>query len=327
MLAAVTEFDAVGRDRFLEDAGFGRAKNYFLDVAGSLYDSWAIVGHAHGISGDQPLRARDFSGGEKTVGDRLKALGFTVRYLRNPAWTWDEIVLACALVKVNDWRTIAEQDSRAIALSKVLQSTAIHPLEGRMSDFRNPAGIERKTGDLVSRLPGRKPTNGNRLDAEVLQAFQERPDEMDHSVQLIRAAFDAWGNDPNALPDADSPDHGPEEGGVLLRSHLRRERSSRLRHQKITEAKRRGQKVACEACGFDFFETYGSRGMDYIECHHRTPLHVTGSVRSQLKDLALICSNCHRMIHRTMPWLAVEAVRDLVVAQRVGRPDACSGRT
>lgn len=107
VLAAVAEYDAVGRDRFLEKAGFGRAKSYFLELDGKLYDSKAIVGHAHGISGDRPWRAEDFSGGDKTVADCLRTLGFTVRYLRNPNWTWDEIVLACALVEENGWRTVA----------------------------------------------------------------------------------------------------------------------------------------------------------------------------------------------------------------------------
>jgi 5-methylcytosine-specific restriction protein A len=86
------------------------------------------------------------------------------------------------------------------------KTTAIHPLEGRKSDFRNPAGVERKTGDLVSRIPGsgRRVTNGNRLDGEVVAAFLSRPEEMRAEAQAIESALRAWGNNPYALPDTDS---------------------------------------------------------------------------------------------------------------------------
>ncbi|WP_427888645.1 HNH endonuclease [Kribbella sp. GL6] len=59
-------------------------------------------------------------------------------------------------------------------------------------------------------------------------------------------------------------------------------------------------------CGFDFNATYGTCGSGYIECHHRTPLGVTGQTHTLLADLALICSNCHRMIHPTRISLTVE---------------------
>jgi 5-methylcytosine-specific restriction protein A len=37
----------------------------------------------------------------------------------------------------------------------------------------------------------------------------------------------------------------------------------------------------------------------------------------------LICSNCHRMIHRRAPWLKPEELRELIVrATRDSRPDA-----
>jgi 5-methylcytosine-specific restriction protein A len=126
------------------------------------------------------------------------------------------------------------------------------------------------------------------------------------------------GESPHALPDPDFADGGAAEGAVFLRTHLRRERDTKPRRRKLDEARQLGRPIACEACGFDFFETYGDRGSDYIECHHRTPLHVTGPVKTQLKDLTLICSNCHRMIHRSTPWLTVEALCDLVHSRRNG---------
>lgn len=61
-------------------------------------------------------------------------------------------------------------------------------------------------------------------------------------------------------------------------------------------------RTAPEACGFDFEAMYGPRGAGYIECHHVVPLHEAGEGWNKLSDLALICANCHRMIHRRAPW-------------------------
>ncbi|MFJ6152180.1 HNH endonuclease [Micromonospora profundi] len=322
VFAAVAEFDRVGREKFLKASGFGRAKHYFLDVEGRLYDSKAIVGFAHGVSGDRPWRSPDLSGGEKTVAARLRALGFTMRFL-DADWTWDEIVLACALVQSNGWRTVAQENFRAIELSRLLQSTAIHPLEMRPPGFRNPAGVERKTGDLVSRLPGpgRKQTNGNHLDEKVVSAFLTRPDEMRAEAEVIETVLREWPGEREVIPDVDLEHYARKEGGVLLRAHLRRERDPSLKPKKIAHAKKNGLAIACEACGFDFYQTYGERGQDYIECHHRVPLHVTGPVDTTLPDLALLCSNCHRMIHRSAPWLTVEELRELVVRNQAGSPE------
>ncbi|WFE25906.1 HNH endonuclease [Solwaraspora sp. WMMD791] len=318
VLAALAEYDRLGQDEFLQLHGFGKAQAYYLEHGGKLYDSKAIVGAAHGISGDRPWRSDDLTGGDKSVGETLRRLGFTVRFIRNPAWTRDEVILACALVEANAWRTIAQEDARAIELSRLLQTSAIHPLQGRRADFRNPAGVERKTSDIVTQHPdyAGTPTNGNRLDREVLLDFLQKPAEMHAMALAIRDTLSSWDSNTSNLSDATLDDTGAEEGGVLYKKHLRRERDPRLRSRKIADARRRGIPIECEACGFNFGRTYGDRGADYIECHHRTPLHVTGRTVTRLSDLALICSNCHRMIHHSKPWLAVEELRDLVAAHR-----------
>jgi 5-methylcytosine-specific restriction enzyme A len=59
--------------------------------------------------------------------------------------------------------------------------------------------------------------------------------------------------------------------------------------------------VTCMACGFNFESVYGERGSDYIEVHHKKPIHTFEGKEQQVDpktDLATLCSNCHRMIHR-----------------------------
>ena len=52
VLAAIDEFDRVGRESFLRSTGFRRAHAYFLEHASLLYDSKAIAGFAHGVLSD-----------------------------------------------------------------------------------------------------------------------------------------------------------------------------------------------------------------------------------------------------------------------------------
>lgn len=80
VLAAVREFDELGRDAFLARYGFGKAHDYFLVVDGKRYDSKAIFGAAHGYQFPSlgPLRRVAFSGGAATVERKLESMGFTV---------------------------------------------------------------------------------------------------------------------------------------------------------------------------------------------------------------------------------------------------------
>ncbi len=80
VLAAIAEYDAIGRDEFLARHGFGQATRYLLEHNGRRYDSKAIAGVAHGIEHPDlgPLRSEDFSGGASTVKPALEILGFRV---------------------------------------------------------------------------------------------------------------------------------------------------------------------------------------------------------------------------------------------------------
>ena len=87
VLRAIEEFDQLGRDAFLQEHGFGRSRAYFLRHGGKLYDSKAIIGVAHGyLGGDRsPLAATQFTGGEATVAQTLRGLGFDVQISAGPS--------------------------------------------------------------------------------------------------------------------------------------------------------------------------------------------------------------------------------------------------
>ena len=98
------------------------------------------------------------------------------------------------------------------------------------------------------------------------------------------------------LPDLDMV---VTEGDERLRKHLVRERNAQIVMRKKKAFQKEHGCLFCEACTFDFAERYGEYGEGFIECHHIVPLasfKVAGPTR--LKDLAMLCSNCHRMVHR-----------------------------
>jgi len=236
---------------------------------------------------------------------------------RSPPWQWDEIVLACALVARNNWRGLGDHQPEVAELSAVLRLLSRVPAEERGPTFRNAAGVARKTADIATRHPDYtgKPTNGGHLDPEVLAEFLSDPERMFAQELAIRAGAS------EGLADAKVPDLdlGADEGRALERTHLRRERDPALRARKIRSVLDRGGCLACEVSGFDFGATYGPHGSGYVEVHHRTPLHSTGVTRTRLADLALLCSNCHRMIHHRRPWLTVEDLAGLHRGASAGR--------
>ena len=317
VLAAIAEHDRIGRDSFLTKYGYGQARSYLLLHEGKSYDSKAILGVAHGyLEGREPLQAQEFSGGEQTVARRLKALGFEVTSSRPPAWVRDEVILACDLVLQNNWHWLSSNDPRIHELSELLQLLPLHPPEVRGPKFRNPNGVARKTADIATWHPDYtgKPTKGGAIDREVLRDFLERPDEMRAAAAAIREGAKRGLFEEIAYPPAEEESDEPAaaEGRLLERRHLARERNPKLRRRKIEEFLKTHDRLACEVCGFDFGKVYGDRGEGYIECHHAVPLHASGETTTRVKDLVLLCSNCHRMIHRTSPWLTPDELRELV---------------
>jgi 5-methylcytosine-specific restriction enzyme A len=231
-------------------------------------------------------------------------------------WQWEEIVLACDLVWQNDWRQIEANKPQVIELSELLNRMTLHPKEVRLPNFRNPNGVARKTADIATWHPdyqGRR-TNGNRLDREVMAEFIDKPDVMHALAESIRKGIVA-GEPPDFPSETGYENESEMEGRYLLRLHAYQERNRSLRNKKINSVLASGGSLACEVCEFDFAQKYGERGRGYIECHHVEPLHVGGEKVRSINDLALLCSNCHRMIHTKPPWPTPKELRELIERQ------------
>ncbi len=75
------------------------------------------------------------------------------------------------------------------------------------------------------------------------------------------------------------------------------------------------KRIKCQICGFDFEEVYCELGREFIEVHHKTPLsELQGEVSIRpIIDLIPVCSNCHRMLHRSKDnCLSVDDLKQLI---------------
>ncbi len=93
------------------------------------------------------------------------------------------------------------------------------------------------------------------------------------------------------------------EGEPRRRMVTHRERERLLRDAKIQEALRsaRDGRLRCQVpgCGFDFEAKYGSAGAGYAQVHHLRPLSTRSTPSTtRLIHLAVVCANCHAIIHR-----------------------------
>lgn len=102
------------------------------------------------------------------------------------------------------------------------------------------------------------------------------------------------------------------EGKEKFRLHRSKERNITL----IKIAKARylalNKKLCCQVCSFSFEENYGELGKGFIEAHHIFPISdLKEETPTKVEDIALVCSNCHRMLHRRRPWLDLNELKNI----------------
>ena len=221
----------------------------------------------------------------------------------------------CDAVAANGWVAFRAHQKEADILSEIMRELSAVPEHERDDAFRSPKSIQRKSYDLItarSTYRG-KPTRGGAPTRQVVAEYEANPAKVQAEAKALRAVASPVDE---AEPLVDLDDELDEleapEGRAMLVAHYRRERNRKLREAKLASVIASGGQIDCEVCDFDFGATYGPLGEDFIEVHHVLPLHVSGETMTRLDDLALLCSNCHRMIHRARPWLTPDELRKLL---------------
>jgi len=233
-------------------------------------------------------------------------------------WTRPELALVVEALHEGSWSWLRASGSKAQELSALLRNPLVYPEGPADPKFRSVNAIQRKGENLRTNRQGYKgqETHGGALDLEILADYETDPVTVLLEAVAARELF--TGASTYLLPTTEDDEVAVNEGKLQMRQHLGRERSRGLRARKIKSVTDAGEPIICQVCNFDFADVYGSRGDGYIEVHHVRPLHDSGPVLTTLADLALVCANCHRMIHRT-PWVSPSALKASIRSNRPGR--------
>lgn len=231
--------------------------------------------------------------------------------MRNPPWHRDELILALDLYFRKDPGSCSPRDPEIVALSKLLNELPIVDLKPDSDRFRNPNSVYMKLSNFKAlEFPGKSLSHGNKLDKIVWDEFSLNP----ASVGELAAAIKACASVPNqSMGSIEEDEIEFPEGQILFRMHRYRERNGTLANTVKQKSWSIFGCLCCEVCGFDFLQTYGSIGEGYIECHHTKPVSLLfPGEKTRLDDLALVCANCHRMLHRKRPWLGIGDLKSLI---------------
>jgi 5-methylcytosine-specific restriction protein A len=157
---------------------------------------------------------------------------------------------------------------------------------------------------------GKGLTNVSAMDRAIWGEFGNKREELFGAATLIRNTIEDPGVELNLTDEEEF-----SEGGLLTRRHKSRERNKNIRKKLLSARKTKGQLV-CEMCELSP-TSKDQRFLDTIfEAHHIVPLAQATSNITRLKDMALLCANCHRLIHRAISlekrWLSISEARNLL---------------
>ncbi len=89
-----------------------------------------------------------------------------------------------------------------------------------------------------------------------------------------------------------------------------KESKFRERNRGLIAVKKSLSDYRCEVCRMNFKEKYGHIGENYIIAHHLNPIGARSRTsKTTLDDIALVCSNCHDMLHRKNPPFTIDQLK------------------
>jgi 5-methylcytosine-specific restriction enzyme A len=201
--------------------------------------------------------------------------------------------------------TTAVREEFGARAREILQDRA-DLMRKRIAEFADALPVTKIDLGSSARLPGDYAA-GHALG--ITYELTTLPDETKLRVDLqnIVRAYRALTYHGGIDADVDSQSDVAEEFNISAGASVTETRKY-VYHRKIERnrtAARQAKKfhgTRCQACDLDFGERYGEIGKGFIEAHHLRPIATLEEgvpVKYEVAaDFAVLCSNCHRMIHR-----------------------------
>jgi 5-methylcytosine-specific restriction protein A len=230
----------------------------------------------------------------------------------NPKWTKDEIILALDLYFDCQGNIPSHKDKRVIELSHLLRTLPYHANAARRASFRNPDGVLFKLQNLRQVATGRGFSNVSDTDRIVWAEYNAAPEKVKQLANLIRAGIKFV---QSAEEEKDFEEDEFDEGRVLTEIHKRRERDPKVRKRLLASRLSAGR-LTCEICKNRSATNRIDLEDATFEAHHIHPVSITREGKTKLQDIALLCANCHRLLHRAISiekrWLDLPEARRII---------------
>jgi 5-methylcytosine-specific restriction protein A len=233
--------------------------------------------------------------------------------MRNPPWQRDEVILALDLYFTKELGSIDFKNPKIIDLSNLLNRLSILNEKKNQKTFRSPSSVSLKLSNFKAIDPnysGKGMQSHSKLDEEVFFELNNDLDRLKKIAKEIRNVLDyenLFNNVSQIEDDELLEGDSVKEGRILYKMHKVRERNREIIEKKKKKVLKDKGTLNCEACNLNFEEKYGELGKGFIECHHIIPLsNFEVNKETRLDDLALLCSNCHKMIHKDLSVSSIQ---------------------
>ena len=242
---------------------------------------------------------------------------------RNPVWMRDELLLALELYLKYRSTSLPNASSKEVLdLSSLLnQLGALLGNSKKNSTYRNANAVHMKLMNFCRCDPlnvqkGKKGlTRGSKEELVVWDEFANDIEKLSFVCQSIRQAISSASCLDDYTHDLDILE--APEGRILTYLHRKRERSPKLIARAKQNAMKKEGRLFCTVCKFDFAKVYGKAGEGIIDVHHTKPLHTLDeNGKTNVNDLVLLCSNCHRVVHSKRKWFSIAEVSAFIKNQK-----------
>ena len=231
----------------------------------------------------------------------------------NPDWTRDETILALALYLETGEAVPSKKDPRVQRLSSTLRTLPYHAEAARRETFRNPDGVAFKLQNLRSVATGKGLGNTSAMDREIWNTLGSSPERVRELASAIEKAITLQHQDPTRIEEDEDSKEEFFEGRQLTLTHKRRERHPGVRKALLAARRKNENALSCDLCRIVSPAKDQALEDAIFEAHHLLPISQALERKTVVKDMALVCASCHRLIHRLIihhkQWLTLEEVR------------------